>query len=440
MRILQTFFCEGGNAPPQLAVLRRLVERGHDVRALSHDKARAPVEERGATFVPFRDTLPGLDLSRPETDEVRDWEPRFPLAKAARFRDAAVRGPLVANALEVRRLLDEWAADGWVPDAVVLDILLLGTAAAGERAGVATVALSHCPYPLPVRGAPPLGSGLRPARGPLGRAREAALRAVTERFYAPALATLNEARSRLGLPPLDAYAQGLLGCDALLVMTAPELDFSSRGELPPNVHYTGPALEPAAVPWTSPWPADNADPLVLISFSTTYMNQRDFARRALQAVAGLPVRALLTTGPALDLAGIDVPANARVVPFAPHAAVLPHAALTVTHAGWATVQASLAAGVPLVCMPDARDQPDNAARVVEAGAGIRVRRNARPDTLRRAIRSALGDPALRAGAERMAAVLNRTDGADGVVDRIEQLAHASGDPVVAGPVSRRQSN
>jgi MGT family glycosyltransferase len=250
------------------------------------------------------------------------------------------------------------------------------------------------------------------------------MRAITERFYMPALKTLNDARAQLGLAPLAAYAQGLLGCDALLVMTAPELDFSSRGQLSANVHYTGPAFEPATETWTSPWPAENTDPLVLISFSTTYMNQRDFARRALEAVSTLPVRALLTAGPALDLTGVRVPDNARVVPFAPHAAVLPHAALTVTHAGWATVQASLAAGVPLVCIPDARDQPDNAARVVEAGAGLRVRRTAGPATLRTAIQAALADPELKVGATRMAAALNRTDGADAVVDRIEQLQPA----------------
>jgi UDP:flavonoid glycosyltransferase YjiC (YdhE family) len=422
MRVLQAFFCEGGNAPPQLAVLRRLVERGHDVRALSHDKARRPVEDRGARFVPFTDTLPGLDMSRPESDPIRDWEPRSPIGKAIRFRDRAIRGPLVANALEVRRLLDDWHREGWVPDVVVLDMLFLGTVAAAERAGIPTAALCHCPYPLPAPGGPPLGSGLRPARGPLGHARDAVLRRLVLRFYAPVLGTLNEARAQLGLAPLDEYEQALGGCDAVFVMTAPELDFTSRAQLPANVHYTGPAFERATDTWTSPWPDENTDPLVVISFSTTFMDQRPLATRVLEAVAGLPVRALLTTGPALDLTGIEVPDNARVVPFAPHAAVLPHAALMVTHAGWATVQASLAAGVPLVCIPDARDQPDNAARVVEAGAGLRVGRSASAAKLRAAIKTVLGDPAMKAGATRMAAALNRSDGTDAVIDGIERLA------------------
>ena len=57
-------------------------------------------------------------------------------------------------------------------------------------------------------------------------------------------------------------------------MTAPELDFSSRGRLAENVRYVGPAFEPFEDPWRSPWPPDNDAPLVVISFSTSYMNQR----------------------------------------------------------------------------------------------------------------------------------------------------------------------
>jgi hypothetical protein len=40
--------------------------------------------------------------------------------------------------------------------------------------------------------------------------------------------------------------------------------------------------------------------------------------------------------------------------------------------------AAVADGVPLVRIPDGRDQPDNAARVLACGAGVRVRKNASP--------------------------------------------------------------
>jgi UDP:flavonoid glycosyltransferase YjiC (YdhE family) len=93
----------------------------------------------------------------------------------------------------------------------------------------------------------------------------------------------------------------------------------------------------------------------------------------------------------------------------------------VTHAGWQTINAALADGVPLVCVPDGRDQPDNAARVVACGAGVRVRKNTSPRKLRRVIVQALEDPALKRGAEAMAEALGRSDGAVTVAEAIERL-------------------
>ena len=124
----------------------------------------------------------------------------------------------------------------------------------------------------------------------------------------------------------------------------------------------GPAVEQNTGTWESPWSSTDERPLLLVSLSTTYMGQQRLAERLLQAIAPLPVRALFTTGPALDLSALDIPSNTRVASFVPHAAVLPHASLAVTHAGFGTVQAALGVGVPLVCIPDGRDQPDNAAQ------------------------------------------------------------------------------
>ena len=36
VRVFQTLIAFSGNAPPQLAVTRELVERGHEVRVLAH--------------------------------------------------------------------------------------------------------------------------------------------------------------------------------------------------------------------------------------------------------------------------------------------------------------------------------------------------------------------------------------------------------------------
>ncbi|MGA9315109.1 MAG: nucleotide disphospho-sugar-binding domain-containing protein [Solirubrobacteraceae bacterium] len=417
VRVFQTLIAFSGNAPPQLAVTRELVERGHEVRVLAHRATRERVQGTGAEFVEFRRTFPDMDITRRETDTLRDWEPRTPVG----YLRALLKNALFAFVEDVARdcveLLEDWPAE-----VVVFDWMLIGAAIAAERAGLPAVTLVHCPYTLPVDGAPPMGLGLQPMPGRLGVLRDRFLRAAVSRVLATSgQPPVNRARVEQGLAPLQNWEDQLLGVQAIYMMTAPELDFSSRGRLPANVHYMGPAFEPYTHKWESPWPETNTDPLVLISFSTSYMNQRALVQRALDAVGELPVRALLTAGPALEIGQLRIPTNARTVAFIPHRTVLPHAALVVTHAGWQTINAALADGVPLVCVPDGRDQPDNAARVVACGAGVRVRKNTSPSKLRRVIAQALEDQALKRGAERMAEALGRNDGALAVAEAVERL-------------------
>ncbi|HST55195.1 MAG TPA: nucleotide disphospho-sugar-binding domain-containing protein [Solirubrobacteraceae bacterium] len=419
MRVFQTLLAFSGNAPPQLALTRELVARGHQVRVLAHRAAGARIEGTGAEFVEFRHA-PDLDITRRETDVLRDWDARTRFGAGMRARDNLLIAPVLDTARECAELLE-----GWPADVVLFDWMLLGASVAAERAGVPAVALVHCPYPFPTAGSTPLGAGMRPIEGWVGTMRDNLMRNGARHYFGACVARVNRARREHGLGRLSSLDEYLRGAEAIYVMTAPELDFSSRGELPANVYYVGPAFEPFEREWASPWPEANVDPLVVISFSTSYMNQRALVQRVLDAVGGLRVRALLTAGPALDTSELQLPANARAVAFVPHRTVLPHAALVVTHAGWQTVNAALADGVPIVCVPDGRDQPENAARVVFAGAGVRVRKQASPRKLRKVIAAALADPALKRGAARMAGALAREDGALVVADRLEQLTARS---------------
>jgi UDP:flavonoid glycosyltransferase YjiC (YdhE family) len=416
MRILQVLLPFGGNFPPQIAITRELVERGHRVRVLAFRAGRERIEATGAEFVAFHGWNDDADLTREDGDFVRDWEKRTQLAGVGRMLDAGIAALPASVASTVAALKAEPA------DVVVNDFLFAGVGVAAEHAGVPVAALVHCPYPTPIEGAPPLFSGAGPMVGPLGAARDRVLNAMTNRIVARGVRPLNDERAKLRLPPLDGWYDQLLGADAIYVLTAPELDFLSRGKLPANVRYMGPSFEPHSTEWESPWRQSNADPLVVVSVSTTFMNQVDMVQRVLDALARLRVRTLVTAGPALDVGALRLPSNARVVGFVPHLAVLPHASLVVTHAGWQTINAALACGVPLVCIPSGRDQPDNAARVVHTGVGVRARKSASVAKLRSVIRRALDDPALKLHAADMARALGRSDGTTATADAIEALA------------------
>jgi UDP:flavonoid glycosyltransferase YjiC (YdhE family) len=364
--------------------------------------------------------VPDFDISRRETDTLRDWAAPNKYRAGIRLRNHGQLDLLEGIATECAALLAERPAD-----AVVFDWVLLGAAVAAEAAGVPAAALVHCPYPMPIPGAPPLFSGAGWRGGPLGAARNRLLNRVFLRFSAAGLPRLNEVRSEHGLAPLGRWEEQLESTAAVYVLTAPELDFSSRGRLPANVAYVGPAFEPFSTDWESPW-AEEADlPLVLASFSTSYMDQADLAQRVLDAISDLPVRGILTAGPALETEELRVPTNVKVTAYLPHRTVLPHAALMITHAGWQTVNAALADGVPLLCLPDGRDQPDNAARVVAVGAGVRASKGVSPRRLRGLIRSALANRELREEADAMKRALGRSNGPVEVAARVEAQGEQS---------------
>ena len=151
--------------------------------------------------------------------------------------------------------------------------------------------------------------------------------------------------------------------------------------------------------------ADGPEPLVVVSLSTSYQAQAPLLQRLIDACAELPARIIATTGPAVDPDCIETPANARVVRFVPHQALLPHASLVITHAGLGTVMTALSHGVPLVCVPMGRDQFFNARRVAQLGAGRILAVDADAESIRSAVVGVLADLGLRDGAKRMANVI-----------------------------------
>jgi MGT family glycosyltransferase len=417
-RFLFVLWDGGGNVAPQLAVARELAGRGHQVRVLGSASLRDRAVSAGAAFTPFT-RAPDFDPRQAETDLLRDWETRTPLGAFARARDNLLCGPAERFAEDVVEQLESEPAD-----VAAVDFMLFGASIGAQAAGVPAAAMFHTVYAAPAAGIPPYGTGLLPAKGLPGRLRDTILSEVSRRLFAPGFKTLNAVATRYGLPPVRDFAELLDRIPLALVLSSPAFDFAASAFLPRHVRYVGPALErtEGSRGWESPWPGDHPAPLVAVSFSTNYMNQRGLAERVLAALDGLPVRGVLTTGPALDVSGIPIPTNVIVRDWVPHHALFSDASLVITHAGLGTVHAALAAGAPLLCLPCGRDQADNAARAIHAGCGVRLPAGASSARLRRTIQTALSDHELRGGAQHMAQTFAREDGATNAANALERLA------------------
>jgi UDP:flavonoid glycosyltransferase YjiC (YdhE family) len=161
---------------------------------------------------------------------------------------------------------------------------------------------------------------------------------------------------------------------------------------------------------------------VLVAFSSTFQNQRETLERVAHAFAGLPIRGLLTTGPALVGSTIAAPANLVVVASAPHAQILPQARAVISHCGHGTTLKALSCGVPILCLPMGRDQVDNAARTVWHGAGIRLKPTASTDEIRSALQTLVTDESYRDRARALAERMRAESRRDRAVDELEGLA------------------
>jgi MGT family glycosyltransferase len=404
----------GGNVPPELGAVRRLVERGHAVAVLAEDSVASEVRATGAEIRRWVHA-PNRTDRRPENDPCRDWECKYPWQLLDRLVKTLFVGPAARYAQDVSDAISQFR-----PSLVMCSMFCLGGMVAAEAAGVPFVVLLPNIYLLPAAGMPPFGIGLMPARGPLGQWRDRVLNRFIERQWdARGLEGLNALRRQYGLSPLVHLFDQVRSARRQLVLTSPDFDFPAT--LPAGVRYVGPVLDDplwAETPWTPP--AGGA-PLVLAAMSSTFQDQIGCLQRVIDALGTLAVRAVVTTGPAIDAAALTPRANVTVVRSAPHRDVLRHAALVVTHGGHGTVTKALAAGVPMVLLPHGRDQADTATRVTLRGAGIALKRTARPDIIADAARRVLETASYRAAARRLGEAIRRDAGSDALVHELEAI-------------------
>ena len=138
----------------------------------------------------------------------------------------------------------------------------------------------------------------------------------------------------------------------------------------------------------------------------------------------LPCRVLMTTGFGGDPADLGtLPPNVHAEQWVPQAQVMAHADAMVGHGGFGWTLAALGAGLPQVIMPLFADQPANARRVAEIGAGLALADGPRAlSALPAAVEQVLDDPRYRAAAQGIAAEMQSQPSIDDAVGVLEAVA------------------
>ena len=257
-------------------------------------------------------------------------------------------------------------------------------------------------------------------------------------LMAPWRWTLNHYRRQADLPTrADPLSPQVMAPYVLMHLSSREFDYN-RDDLPPQVHHVGPSVwnqpsDYAPPQWLSELP-DNK-PLVYATLGTVFNKRVAVLRKIVQALSELDVYGLVATGPGWDPRLFDpLPPNVRVEPYIPQSLLADRPSVVVTHGGIGTVMGALSQGIPLVCLPQGADQPDNAQRCVEAGAGLRINawRLSVP-RLKMALSTVLTQDSFRHQAQRLQRSLLAHNGPEEAAELILRLARTKA-PILSSDI------
>lgn len=421
-RVLLTCWPFPGHVFPHMSVALALRERGNDVAMYSAEDARSVVEAEGVRFFPFR------RLRSERYERIHKLEERVGgRRQSVRVGHQAFRNWLVESIPEqvadIQEIVDEWQ-----PDVIVTDLSMWGPIVVlWESLPIPVALLSSLGSMIPGPDAPAWGFGMAPPRSTASRMAARALNRSIDVAATGLRRRVDFFRAQHGLPPMGCSINEFAGRLPLyLVGNVPEFDYDRRDQ-PPSVHYVGacmwhPGSRAESASWLERIPDDQ--PWVHVTEGTSHYQDPFVLRAAIEGLASQPMQVILSAGRERSApVARPMPSNLHFVEWVNHDILLPRCSVLVTTGGNGTVMAAMRSGVPLVVVPTTWDKPDNARRVVEAGAGVRLSpRQCTPERLREAVRAVLADARYRQNAMRIANKLAAAPGPPGAARLIEALA------------------
>lgn len=413
-----------GHIGPLLTVAQDLVDRGDRVTVLTSASHATRIRAIGA--IPEAIPLEAdLDLDRLDID----LPGRAETSGIKRVNFDIVRLFLQPMPHQTRMLSELMARKRF--DAIILDAGFFGILPflLGDREALPPVlAYSTTPLMISSRDTGPTGMGLAPSSSPLGRLRNRALTAFSQKvLLRESQKAANHLLDHLNTRPLPMFIlDSALLADRVIAPTVPEFDYV-RSDLPAHVRYVG-AVHPCAShafvppPWWSVLDGDR--PVVHVTQGT--VDNVDLTRLlqpTIDALADEDVTVVATTGgrPISDLAH-PLPPNTYVAEYLPHDVLLPKVDAMVTNGGFGAVQRALSMGVPLVVAGNTEDKPEVAARVAWTGAGVNLRTGTPTSgAVRAGVRAVLNDGTYQYNARRLETAFARRDGVAEIAALIDEV-------------------
>ncbi len=417
-RIVLNTFGSLGDLHPYLALALGLQRRGHQPVIATSKVYRAKVEAEGIPFAAVRPDVGEL-LDRPEF-LAKLWDPKL-------GTEYLIRDYLIPQVEAGFKDLLETCRDA---DLVLTHAAAYAGPIVGELLGLRWISVALQPAvffsatdPAVVAPAPWLRYFYW-----LGPWFYRVLLGIAERRITGWSGPIVQLRQRLGLPlaRLNPVTRGQFSPHGSLALFSHHLG-AGQPDWPVRTRQTGflfydrlgQGMPGSAKQGRDHVSADLAQfleadkpPILFTLGSSAVMQPGSFFAESLNAIELLGERAILLVGhkEQADLR-TPLPKSVFVADYVPFSEVMPRVAAIVHQGGIGTTAQSLRAGKPMLVVPWAHDQPDNAERLRKLGVGRWIPRNHyRGATVARALRALLDEPRHAQRASTVAAEIQNEDG------------------------------
>lgn len=417
-RIVLTTAGSLGDLYPFVAIAIELQKRGHDVVLATSQCYQHKIESLGLEFQAVRPDSDWLS----DHDKVRRLShPRFGLLRVGREWLMPALRESYHDTLAV--------AEG--ADLLVTMLATYATRLVAEKTGTPWVSVVHIPlgfysaYDPPILDVAPFLSSQLRSLGPVFWRPLFWLGKRISRFIAKPWYQL---RAEIGLPPssegnplVDSHSPRLV----LALFSALLAD--QQQDWPPRTLLTGfPFFDMDGtnnLPMSLSNFLDKGEPPIVFTLgSAVSMNAGKFYEDSAAAARLLNRRAVLIVGKGNQQFQTPLSDDMIAVEYAPFGELFSRAAAVVHHGGVGTTGLVMRAGIPMLVVPCAWDQPDNAERVTRLGIARTIPKSRyTPIEAANELRKLLDHPMYSRRAKEVAEIVSQEEGVMIACDALEQL-------------------
>jgi UDP:flavonoid glycosyltransferase YjiC (YdhE family) len=417
-RIVLTTFGSLGDLYPYLAVARELQARGHESVIASTRHHQQRIEARGVGFAGVRPDGPDQDTDSHAMQRIMD--PRSGTEYVVR--------ELLMPAL--RESYEDTLAAAHGADLLVSHVLTYTTRLVAEKKGIPWASALLQPlgffsaYDPPVLPQVPSLARLRF----LGPALHRPLFWLAKRSCQPWVEEWHSLRAALGLPQTtdNPLFDGIFSPSLVLAMFSTRLahgqpDWPAQTVLT-GFPFTNESDQAAMPPELDRFLDDGPPPIVFTLGSSAALGAGQFYQQSAKAASLLGMRAVFIVGKDRSNIPASLPDGVVAFEYAPFADLFPRASAIVHPGGVGTTALAMRSGRPMLVVPFAHDQFDNAARVARLGIGRTIpRRNYIPTTVAAELRRLLKEPRFAIQAFEIGDQVRQENGVKIACDALESL-------------------